>query len=387
MEFRTIRQTSHINGINRNPGPIEHLKALVWDDDIVNPDGSNGKFKYVAIDGILPNSKTDNGYVSKGDTATAGEYIWKLDSSKNPAWRKEDYISAVSRSCNNAVLTRNDRGNISIPLGALAWEDTLDIGVESIFGRTGVVIAQTGDYTAAQITNAFDKVNDDLDDILEGAVNKHFTAIYKTKIDDAYAAMHSHSNKAILDLITDAGGGIIPSAAQIEEWDTYSTADAENVMDTVAAFIQNNTGISWAYDDGSDTLTPTINLSAFTTDDLPESDTKKYYTDANRPVISITLPAYASVSLRCSNATEGTDYPTGWDLSTGSSEYDLKITHNLNRNSVEPKIWEVNGDTTERLLPPFSAAYTGVLQNSRNEIVIEGLTQDELPLRIELIFN
>lgn len=380
MEFRAIRQTSHIDGVNRNPDSREHEKALVYDDGLK-------KIKYVAIAGMYPNSKTIAGYVAKGDDATAGEYIWKLDSSKNPAWRKEDYISAISRSGNNAVLTRNDRGNISIPLGALAWEDTVDSGVVSVFDRTGVVVAQNGDYTAAQVTNAFDKINDDLDDIIEGATNKHFTATYKTKIDDAYAAMHTHPNKAVLDLITNAGGGVIPSSAQIEEWDTYSAADAENVMDTVAGFIQNNTGITFTYDDENDTLTPTINLGDFTTDDLPESATKKYYTDANKPIIPIKLPAYASVALRCSNAVEGVDYPTGWVLTAGSSEYDLKITHNLNRNSVDVKVWEVNGDTTERLLPPFSAAYTGVLQNSKNEIIIEGLTQDELLLRIELIFN
>lgn len=380
MEFRAIRQTSHIDGVNRNPGPNEHDKAMFYDDVLK-------KVKYVAIAGVLPNAKTVAGYVAKGDDAAAGEYIWKLDSSKNPAWRKEDYISSITRSGNSAILVRNDRGNIAIPLGSLAWENSIDTGVTSIFTRTGAVTAQSGDYTAAQVTNAFDKINNDLDDILEGATNKHFTAMYKTKIDDAYAAMHPHSNKAILDQITDAGGGVIPSAAQIEEWDTFSAIDAENVRDTVASFIKDNTGITFVHDDNLDTLTPTIDLGDFTTDDLPESATKKYYTDANRPIIPIKLPAYASVALRCSNAVEGVDYPSGWVLTAGSSEYDLKIFHNLNRNFVKPEVWEVNGDGSERGLPDYSAGYTGKLQISKNEIVIEGLTQDELPLRIELIFN
>ena len=138
MEFRAIRQTSHIDGVNRNPDYREHDKFMAYDDGLK-------KIKYVAIAGTSANTKTIAGYVTKGDDATAGEYIWKLDSSKNPAWRKEDYISSISRSVNAAVLTRNDRGNISIPLGALAWEDTLDIGVESVFGRTGVVTVKVGD--------------------------------------------------------------------------------------------------------------------------------------------------------------------------------------------------------------------------------------------------
>lgn len=101
----------------------------------------------------------------------------------------------------------------------------------------------------------------------------------------------------------------------------------------------------------------------------------------------ITLPAYASVAQRCSNAIEGDDYPAGWTLTVGDSEYDLRIVHNLNRNFVKPEIWEVNGDGSERGLPDYSAAYTGKLQISKNEILIEGLTQDLLPLRIDLIFK
>ena len=104
-------------------------------------------------------------------------------------------------------------------------------------------------------------------------------------------------------------------------------------------------------------------------------------------VIPIYLPAYAAVNQRCSNAVEGTDYPNGWVLSTGASEYDLKIVHGLSKNIVDVKVFEINADTTERMLPSFSAAYTGLLQNSTNEILVEGLTQDLLPLRLELILR
>jgi hypothetical protein len=108
----------------------------------------------------------------------------------------------------------------------------------------------------------------------------------------------------------------------------------------------------------------------------------------NSPYLQpITLPAYASVAARCSNASSPANFPAGWTLVAGSSEYDLKITHGLNKNFLRADVFEVNGDTTERQLPPFSVAYTGILQNSKNEVLIEGLTQDVLPLRIELIFE
>ena len=379
MEFRAIRQTSHIDGVNRNPGAAEHDKAMVYDDTLK-------KIKYVAIAGIFPNSKTVAGYVAKGDDAAAGEYIWKLDLSKNPAWRKEDYISSITRSGNSAILVRNDRGNIAIPLGALACEDSIDNGVTSIFTRTGNVVAQSGDYTAAQVTNAFDKINDDLDNILEGATNKHFTATYKTKIDDAYAAMHPHSNKAILDQITDAGGGVIPSAAQIEEWDTFSAIDAENVRDTVASFMQNNTGITFVHDDNLDTLTPTINLGDFTTDDLPESATKKYYTDDKNPIKSITLPSAATVAARCAAATEGADYPLGWVLSADTSPVDLLIEHNLARRCAGVSIFSVDGTSDQQLFG--NAAYSSVYNlDSANKIRISALATIETEIVIHLLFS
>lgn len=42
--------------------------------------------------------------------------------------------------------------------------------------------AQSGDYTASQVTNAFDKSTDDTDDITVGATNKFATASEKTKL-------------------------------------------------------------------------------------------------------------------------------------------------------------------------------------------------------------
>lgn len=380
MELRAIRQTSHIDGVNRNPGLTEHDKAFVWDNNL-------GKVKYVLINGLNANSKTSNGYVTKGDDSSAANYIWKLDSSKNPAWRLEEYLASILKIGNSAVFTMNSGGTKTLELGALAWQDSITGAVTSVFGRPGDVLAESGDYTAEQVTNALDKLNDTLDDISEGDIVKRFTADYKAQVDANTLARHTHTNKSELDLITDAGDGVIPTSAQIYEWDNYTAGDAQNVMDTVDSLIQDNTGITWVYDDTLNTLTPTVDLGDFTTDDLPESETKKYYTYANKPVIPISLPGYASVAVRCSNAAGGVDYPTGWTISAGSSEYDLRITHGLNRNFVEAKVWEVNGDLSERLLPPFSAAYTGLLQGSKNEVIIEGLTQDELPLRIELMFD
>ena len=92
------------------------------------------------------------------------------------------------------------------------------------------------------------------------------------------------------------------------------------------------------------------------------------------------------MALRASNAVAGTDYPTGWVLSAGTSEYDLLITHGLGRKVTDVSVFEILPDTSERLLPAFSSAYTGILMVNTNSVLIEGLTQKESPIRINIMF-
>ncbi len=52
----------------------------------------------------------------------------------------------------------------------------------------------------------------------------------------------------------------------------------EMAQDTVATLIQNGTGITWSYNDGANTLTPTVSLASFSTTNLSEGS-NLYYTD------------------------------------------------------------------------------------------------------------
>lgn len=95
--------------------------------------------------------------------------------------------------------------------------------------------------------------------------------------------------------------------------------------------------------------------------------------------------ASASVAARIAGATETTDYPTGWVL-TVDSTVNLLITHTLTGRKVAAvNVFEIDG-SDERLLVPFSSAYTGILANGLT-VKIEGLAPVALALRIELIFN
>lgn len=248
-QLRFIEQFYTIGGQPRNPAITEDGKILTWNN-------TDGVFDY-----------------------------------------KEDvYVVSVAREVgtDRAEITMSDDSKVYIDLGALAWEDNVDaLGyVKTVFGRSpvaGAITAQAGDYTAAQVTNAFDKTADDLDDIAEGTTNKHFTTTYKNNVDLNTAARHTHSNKAVLDAITDAGSGQVITDYERSLIYSHAGNDAEFVRDTVADFIQDGTGISWVHNDPADTLTPTITLAPFTTDNLSEGSLNEYYTDAKvRGAISLT---------------------------------------------------------------------------------------------------
>lgn len=152
MEFRSIRQTSHINGTNRNPGINEHNKALVWDNDVL-------KFKYVLFNNVGQNTKTANGYVVKGDDSDAAGYVWKLDSNKNPYWRKEEFLSTVARNNtgNWAKFTMNSGDVKYLQLGALAWLDSISADI-TLPGNTKILF-DDNDTIGGDAAFTYDKTN------------------------------------------------------------------------------------------------------------------------------------------------------------------------------------------------------------------------------------
>lgn len=97
--------------------------------------------------------------------------------------------------------------------------------VNSVFGRTGVVTAQTDDYTWAQINKAVSSLAD-------------------------------ITTRSASDL----NSGTLPDARLSAN--VYTTT--EQVDDRVAALIQNGTGITWTYDDGAATLTGNVSITQYT---------------------------------------------------------------------------------------------------------------------------
>ena len=117
-----------------------------------------------------------------------------------------------------------------------------------------------------------------------------------------------------------------------------------------------------------------------------QAEVDGFGTGTEQTLFRINLTAQSTVAARVAAATETTDYPTGWVLAA-SSVVNLLVTHTLTgRNIASVQVWEIDG-ATERLLVPFSSAFSGVLGNtSATTVLIEGLAPTVKAIRIILTF-
>ena len=72
-------------------------------------------------------------------------------------------------------------------------------------------------------------------------------------------------------------GTFLTVSGGVPVWSTDSIS--ETIDDRVATLIQDGTGLSWTYVDGSNTLTGNVSLASFDTDDLSEGSTNLYFTN------------------------------------------------------------------------------------------------------------
>ena len=157
-----------------------------------------------AIKDITSNYTTDE----KDDTLNVqGSYDITLGTPEH-----NKYITVMQESGTSTITGTGYTGTVSAgntlqllwdgsKWAVLAASSTTSV-VNSVFGRSGSVVAETGDYTAAQVTNAFDKNADDSDDITEGSTNKFYSDTLVSANPDVSAntsARHTHTNKTILD--------------------------------------------------------------------------------------------------------------------------------------------------------------------------------------------
>lgn len=115
--------------------------------------------------------------------------------------------------------------------------------------------------------------------LAEGA-NLYFT---NERVDDRVAVLIV--NGTGISWVYDDGAGTFTPTVTLAPFTTANLTEGANlyftderVDDRVAALVQNGTGITWAYNDGAGTFTPTVSLAAFSTTNLAEG-ANLYFTD------------------------------------------------------------------------------------------------------------
>jgi hypothetical protein len=194
--------------------------------------------------------------------------------------------------------------------------------VTSVFGRTGAVIALSGDYNTSLVTEGSnlyytsERVDDrvaaliqstssiiwtynDFANTLSGAVSlSSFSTtnltegsnLYYTdeRVDDRVSSL-IRDTASITWSYNDSIGQFTATVASIAAFTTTNLAEGTNlyyteerVDDRVADLLQDSSSIRWTYDDAGNSISGTVELSSYNTSDLAEG-TNLYFTAVRVP--------------------------------------------------------------------------------------------------------
>ncbi|MDQ6985947.1 MAG: hypothetical protein Q9M91_00930 [Candidatus Dojkabacteria bacterium] len=291
--------------------------SLTWNQ-------GSGKMEWVNVSGggaTTFNSLSDTNLtaVAQGDVlyydgtdwvnlaaGTSGQFLQTAGVGANPTWAN------ISGSLASGTLSGN-----TLEWNGVAWvessaltNDGTDVATSGQFSSNGNTIIGS-DAADTLLINAILQGSNPL--VFEGATTNAFTTTLAITDPTANNTITLPDSSGTLVLTSDLTGlaattdfdteteleGLLTDVTNIytnndgnlndddlSDNDTGDLAEGTNlyftnerVDDQVALLVQNGTGISWAYDDGANTFTPTISLSAFDTDNLAEGATNFYWSD------------------------------------------------------------------------------------------------------------
>jgi hypothetical protein len=197
--------------------------------------------------------------------------------------RVDDRVGSLLVAGDNVTLSYNDAAGtltISATEDNLSNNDTDDLAE----GSTNLY------YTSARANADFDTrlATKDTDDVSEGATNLYYTdARADARVNLQTGSNLDLSSKSTSDL--SEGTNLYYTDARFDTRLATKTTDNltegsnlyytnERVDDRVSNLLQDGTGISFAYDDSNNVLTPTVTLSPFSTSNLSEG-TNLYFTN------------------------------------------------------------------------------------------------------------
>jgi len=216
---------------------------------------------------------------------------------QSPIGAADGYTFPSADGLPNQILATNGFGQLSfqnatslalttddVPEGLINLyftEERVDDRIAALI-QNGIGINWTYDDPSNTFTGNVTLTPFDTDDLSEGATNLYFT---NERVDDRVAQLIingtgltwtyndvANTLQGVVSLSPFTSDDLIEGSTNL-----YFTDEA--AQDAAASMIQNATGISWTYNDLGNTLTPTIILGDFTTDDLPQGMSNLYLTD------------------------------------------------------------------------------------------------------------
>lgn len=165
------------------------------------------------------------------------------------------------------VFTVNAKGLITaVSLASISVSDEVIDDRVSALIQNGTGLTWTYDDALNTLTGAVSLTPFTTANLTESG-NLYFT---DERVDDRVAALIQNGT-GITWSYNDGSGTLTPTV-------TITQYTDEMAQDAVSTLIQNGTGISWSYNDGANTLTPTVSLAAFSTSNLSEGS-NLYFTD------------------------------------------------------------------------------------------------------------
>lgn len=115
------------------------------------------------------------------------------------------------------------------------------------------------------------------------------------------------------------------------------------------------------------------------------TDLNNAISSSSQVVYDITLPNATTVAGRIALAVEGTDYPTGWVLTAGSSPTDIDIEHGLSRYAANATVFVNTGSSRQMLFG--SAGFSGVICDDGDNVRLQSLATIPKEITIYLMFD
>ena len=136
--------------VSHNPdGSLTNAAISAAGGELAGNKGSASGYASLNSSGLVPSSQLGTGTASSSNYLR-GDGTWMTPPGGGSSTLASDSDVTIVSPANNQVLTYNS--------GSSEWQNEAP-AVPSVYGRTGAITAQSGDYTAAQVTNALQASN------------------------------------------------------------------------------------------------------------------------------------------------------------------------------------------------------------------------------------